>query len=348
MKTVEYLEKLCGMHAPTGDEEEVAAFLSEHFRKHGFEVRRDNLGNVIARKGKGGKKVMFAAHMDEVSMVVSTVTKTGFLKFLKVGGIYDGVLGNARVLVHGKEKYPGVIGLKAPHLMKDEDMKKLQESDDLYIDIGAKDEAEVKKLGIKPGTNITYNSTFTRLRNGYLMSKSLDNRVGCSLLCSLAEELTPQGFELYLVGTVREETGLYGAGTSTFQIEPDLAIAVDVSLAGGSPDLPEEQVPVKMMGGPTLVMMEGAGRGMIMQRKLVEWVEELASRKKIALQFEVLDKGGTDASRMQYQKHGFLAMSVGVPSRYLHSQNEVIHESDLYSTINLLKLLATEFKNYRG
>jgi len=232
--------------------------------------------------------------------------------------------------------------------MKEEESKKLQDSDALFIDVGVKNKQEAEKLGVRPGVQITFNSKFQELQGDFVVGKAFDNRAGCAVLLKLAQELeVPKEVTLFLVGTVREETGLWGAGTSAFGIEPDLAIALDVCLGGSTPDVPEDSVPIKLGGGPTLSVIEAGGRGLIMSRKLVEFIEGVARKNKIAHQFEVSDRGATDASRMQYVRCGLLAASIGVPSHYIHSQNEVVAISDLDATTKLLKALVAEFPKYK-
>lgn len=344
----EMLTELSELHAPTGFEDEVADYMEEKFKAFGWETRRDMLGNVIARKGKaGGKKVLVAAHMDEVGLVVTAITEKGFLKFAKVGGMYDGAVSNNRVYVHAKKKVLGVIGLKAPHLMKEEESKKLSEHDQLYIDVGVADKKAVEKMGIRPGTPVSFDAKVGEVSSDLLVGKAFDNRVGCAILLKLAEEMKNVDGEVYLVGTVREETGLFGAGVSAFGIQPDLAVALDTSTCGGSPDVSEEQVPVCLAKGPALAVVEGSGQGLIMSRKLVDWIESLALKNKVQLQFEVAEKGGTDASRMQYLRTGLLVASVGVPGRYMHSVNELVSLKDMEETKKLVKLMVESFKDYK-
>jgi len=346
MDLKQLLKELSEMHAPTGDEEEVASFMAKELSKTGFEVKRDVLGNVIAKKGNGKKKILIAAHMDEVSLVVLGITKEGFLKFTKVGGIYDGILPNARLIVHGKKNILGVIGMKPPHIMKDEEIKKLQEYEQLYVDIGVKDKAAAEALGIRPGTHMTYDSRFAEMEGGKVVGKSLDNRVGCAILLKLAEEMRRPDCTLYLVGTIREETGLFGAGTASFGIDPDLAIAVDVTITSGTPDMSEDTIPVKMEHGASLSVVEGGGRGLIMSKKLIEWIERVAKKKKLKLQHEVSERGATDASKMQYVKTGALVASIGVPTRYLHSYSEMTTIKDMETAKELLKGIIEEFPEY--
>ncbi|PIO06655.1 peptidase M42 [Candidatus Micrarchaeota archaeon CG08_land_8_20_14_0_20_59_11] len=342
----ELLKQLSELSAPTGGEEEVAEYLAREFRKSGFDVRRDTLGNVIAKKGKG-KKVMVVAHMDEICMAVMGITKEGFIKFTKIGGIYDGILGSSRVVLHAKgRKITGIIGMKPPHLMKEEESKKMQESDAMYVDVGAKDKKAVEEMGIRPGTLISFASKFEELNHDKVVGKAFDNRAGCAILVELAHEIKNPGCELYLVGSVREETGLWGAGVSAFGIQPDLAIATDVSFASGSPDVSEDTVPVHFNGGPSLGVIEAGGRGLMMTKKLIEWIEHLAKRKKIKMQFDVIDRGATDASRMQYLREGLLTASICVPSRYIHSQNEMISLSDLEETKDLIREIILNFDDY--
>ena len=343
----EYLKKLSEMHAPSGMEEEVAAFMERELTKNGFETERDVLGNVIARKGRG-KKVLVAAHMDEPALAVSSITKEGFLKFVKVGGIFDGILPNTRVVVHARERLTGVIGSKPPHLMKEDEQKKVVEFDQLCVDVGAASADEARKMGVRPGTFITFDSTYREMNGGLAVGKAFDDRSGCAALLLLASKLKNfDGCEACLVGTIREETGLYGAAAAAFKLEPDLAISLDVTLAGGTPDVSEEKIPVKLGGGPALSVIEGSGRGLIMSNRLIQWTEKIAAAKKIPFQFEVAERGRSDASSMQYSRAGILAASIGIPSRYIHSQNEVVHLKDVENASLLAEALVKEFPAYK-
>ncbi len=343
----ELLKNLSELDAPTGDEAQVASFLENEFKENGFEVKRDLIGNVIARKGKG-RKVMIAAHMDEVALAITSITKDGLLHFAKVGGIYDAVLANTRVKVHADNgTIPGVVGIKPPHMMKEEELKKVIEHEHLLIDIGAQSKEEAEKLGVKTGTLVNYDSKFSEAAGERVIGKALDNRAGCAILAQIAREIGEPNCELILVGTVREETGLFGAMTSTYGIEPDFAIAVDTTIASGGPEVPEDKVPIKMNGGPAVTIMEGSGRGYIASKKLIDWIEEVAKEHKISIQREVVEGGATDASRMQYSKIGVLTASIGVPTRYLHSPSELLDMRDLVAAKDLVKYLANEFKNYK-
>ncbi len=342
----ELLMDLSLLHAPTGKEEAVADYMEKHFKKYGFKVKRDILGNLIARKGNG-KKVLIAAHMDEVSLSVLSVTEKGFLKFVKIGGLYDGTLGTQRVRIHAKKPVQGIIGIKAPHLMKEEEAKALQKAEDLFIDVGAKDKKQVAKMGIRPGTHITFESDFVEFANDLVTGKSFDNRAGCAVLLKLAEEAKHPGCELCLVGTVREETGLWGAGTSVFGVKPDLAIALDVCMSSGTPDVSAEKVPVELNKGPTISVIEAGGRGLIMEDKLTEWIESIAKKNGIKYQIEVSERGATDASRMQYACEGFLVASIGIPSRYIHSKAEMVSVKDLNETKRLMKAIVAKFSSYK-
>ncbi|MFH0835556.1 MAG: M42 family metallopeptidase [Candidatus Micrarchaeota archaeon] len=341
-----YLKQLSEMHGPTGDESEVSGFMKNEFKKHGFKVEEDVLGNVIARKGKG-KRVLFAAHMDEISLVVSAVTDQGFLKFVRVGGVNEALLPGTRVLVHADKRLHGVVGTKPPHLMKEEDRKIVLKTDQLFIDVGAKDKKEAEKMGIKPGVHVTFNSNFVELTPDLVLGKAFDDRAGCAVLLDLADKAKPTDCELILVGTVREETGLFGAGASVFSLDPDLAVSVDVTTCGGTPDIAFDQVPVEIGKGPVLQVMEAGGRGLIIPKRLVKWLDETAKKHKINLQRDVSEGGASDASRMQYVKAGFLVGSVGIPCRYVHSQNEIVSLKDLQQASDLLLAASREFKQFK-
>ncbi|MDP2717157.1 MAG: M20/M25/M40 family metallo-hydrolase, partial [Candidatus Micrarchaeota archaeon] len=314
----------------------------------GFAVSRDVLGNVIARKGKG-KKVLVAAHMDEISMAVKTITEKGFLKFVKVGGIYDPSLVAARVRVHGTKPVLGIIATKAPHQREREEEQKIQEATDLYIDVGASSKKDAEKMGIRPGTHVTFEGKAETFTEHWLMGKAFDNRAGCTLLVALAERFSnaAPGVEIILAGTVREESGLFGAGVAAFGVEPDLAVAVDVTHAFGAPGASEEDVPVSLGGGPALATIEGGGYGLITSNKVIAWIEAMAKKAKVPLQMDVHERGATDASRMQYVRSGLLTASIGVPLRYMHSQSEVIDVRDLETTAKLLEAMAEGFAEFK-
>ena len=336
------------MHAPTGMEDEVADFMHAELEAKGFSVHRDALGNVIARKGKG-KKVMVATHMDECGMAVSSITKDGFLRFMKIGGLYDGILANARVIIHAKQRMHGVIGQKPPHLMKEEEFKKTVESEQMFVDAGFKNANEAAKAGIRPGTFITFDSHYKELPNNLATGKAFDDRAGCAALLDLAGRLkNVNECEAILVGTVREETGLYGAGLAAFGIEPDFAIALDVTLAGGTPDVSEEKVPVKLGAGPALEVMQASGKGLIMSKRLIEWAEKTAASKKIPMQFEASERSRTDAAGIHYSRAGVLATSIGIPSRYIHAPHEIINLDDLKQAAALAEALVRGFKDYKA
>ena len=340
----ETLKTLSLMHAPTGQEDEVADYMEKKLKACGFSVTRDTLGNVIGRKGKG-RKVMIASHMDEISMAVKCITEKGFLKFVKIGGIYDPMLIGARVIVHASERRLGVVASKAPHGMDGEEMKKIQEAKDLYIDIGVSSKKEAEKLGIRPGTHITFSGEFAHLNEHWVSGKAFDNRVGCTVNVGIAEAYansTPP-VELCLVGSVREESGLFGAGVATFALEPDLAIAVDVTHAFGAPGESEEDIPVGLGKGPALAVLEGGGYGLITSNEMVAWLESVAKKANMVLQMEISERGASDASRMQYIRHGMLTASIGVPLRYMHSQVEVVDVRDIAQTVKFVQGIIEEF-----
>lgn len=342
------LKTLSELHGPTGQEDDVADYLEKHFKECGFSVRRDVLGNVIASKGSG-KKVMVAAHMDEISMSVRGVTDKGFLKFVKIGGIYDPMLVGARVMVHGKKPVLGVVATKAPHQMEGEELKKIQEAKDLYIDVGVDKKKDLEKLGIRIGTHITFVANFLQFSEHRVIGKALDDRAGCATLVFLAHAFSKKNppVQLCLVGTVREESGLFGAGVAAFGLEPDFAIAVDVTHAFGAPGASEEDVPVALGKGPALAVIEGGGYGLIASQHLVNWMESVAKKHKIPLQMDVHERGATDASRMQYSRQGILTASLGIPLRYMHSQSEIVDVRDVTQTAKLVEGLVYAFPSYR-
>ena len=213
------LRDLSNTHSVTGREEDVAKIITRELRTKG-EVWTDKLGNVVFHKKGSKPTIMLAAHMDEIGVMVRFIDEKGFLKFIPIGGVDARTLPGQRVILHGKEEAVGIIGVKPIHMLEEEERKKVQKIKDLFIDIGAKDRKDAeKRVGI--GDVGTYDSKFAKLSDSLVVGKAIDNRAGVAAMIR-AVQLTKTKHELYAVATVQEETGLKGARTSTFGIQPDL------------------------------------------------------------------------------------------------------------------------------
>ncbi|MFQ5975167.1 MAG: M42 family metallopeptidase [Candidatus Hydrothermarchaeales archaeon] len=334
MKTL--LKKLSEAHGIPGSEGEVREIMRKELKKH-CKIEIDRLGNLIAKKDGKGKRVMLAAHMDEIGLMVKHIDEKGFLKFTTLGGFNDQTLLNQRVLIHnGKKSIPGVIGSKPAHLMEEKEREKVTKYKEMFIDVGAKDEKGIKKMGINIGDYITFDRTFRELGSGLVTGKAFDNRLGCMALVEVMKNLDCK-CTVYGVGTAQEEVGLKGARTSAYKINPDMAIVLDVTIAGDFPGVKPEESSLKVGGGPVITLADGKGRGLITHPEVKELLIKTAEKKKIPYQIEVGEGGTTDATAIQLTREGIPSGVVSVPARYIHTPVEVASLKDLENTVKLVR-----------
>lgn len=344
MDHLETLKELAEAHGVSGYEDDIVDILKKHF-KNRAEVTRDRIGSIIAKKVGTAQnpKIMFAAHMDEIGFMVQEITKEGFIKFLPIGGWWEGNLPGLRVKIKTKkgEIIPGVIGLKPIHELSPEERKKLPEIEHMYIDVGAtKNFHPGEKLGIKPGDPIIPEGKFERLQNNDLcLAKAWDDRVGCALLIDLLNNLiaTEHSNTVYLVGTVQEEVGLRGARTSAFAINPDFGFALDVSICRDTPGNSGDAVE-KLGTGVGLLIYD---RSMIPHTRLKNFVCELAEQNNIPYHLTSI-KGGYDTGAIHLTHFGVPCLALGIPTRYVHSGASIISIEDYE---NILKLITLIVKN---
>ncbi|MEM2211778.1 MAG: M42 family metallopeptidase [Candidatus Nezhaarchaeales archaeon] len=304
-------------------------------------ISEDALGNIIAVKDGGGPSIMVAAHLDEIGLMVKHVDDKGFIRFAKLGGVPDHVLLGQVVSIHTpKGRVRGVIGCKAIHVMKEDERSKLVTYDKMFIDIGAKNAQEVKELGITVGTPITIDKGLIELRNNMVSGKAFDDRAGCTALIEALRASKPRN-KVYAVFTIQEEVGLRGATVSAYTVNPRLGLAVDVTIAGDHPEIPEQEAPIKVGAGPVIVAADGRrdslGGGLIVNPKVRSWLISLAEKSGIPYQLEVLEGGTTDATAIQLSRGGVPCGVIAIPTRYTHSFNEVISLNDLENAAKLIR-----------
>jgi len=328
------LKNLINASGVSGAEHEVAALMKAELAKYCSRVEIDAMGNVIGVKGAGAKKIMLAAHMDEVGLLVKHVTAEGFLKFIKIGGIDDRVLAGQRVVVKTKSgDLNGVIGIKPPHLMKEEEKKQPFKYEDMFIDAGfsSRDEA-LKKVSL--GDSGVFEPNAGELAGGLLFGKAVDDRIGCYALIKIMERVKVNA-QVFAVATVQEEVGLKGARTAAFKINPDYAIAIDTTLAGDTPQIKETESSLKLGGGAAITIMEAAGRGIIVSEKMREICLEEARKNNIKHQVDILEGGMTDAAMIYINREGIPTAVLSVPARYIHAPTGVFNFDDVNATIEL-------------
>ena len=331
------LKKILEAPGIPGYESQIARIMQSELKKYCDEASIDNFGNCIARRGKGRKKIMIAAHMDEVGFMVKHITKEGYINFIKVGGIDDRILPAQKVIVKAKKgDCFGIIGTKPPHLQKEEDKKQPLKYEDMFIDIGSKNKEEAQKR-IEIGDVIVFEPNSGVLNGKLYYGKAIDDRIGCFALIRIMEKLrtTASGAELYAVATGQEEVGLKGARTSAFRIDPDFAIAVDTTIAGDTPQITERESSLKLGGGVAITIIEASGRGVIVNEKIKDLLVNTAKANKIKYQIDVIEGGMTDGAMIYMNREGVPTGVLSIPTRYIHSPTGVFNIDDVNSAVEL-------------
>jgi len=331
------LGKLSNASGISGFEDEVRDLIITELKGHVDEIEIDNLGNLIAKKnGKpDGKKIMLAAHMDEIGLMVRYIDKEGFIKFSKIGGINDQMLLNQSVYIQtSKGPILGVIGSKPPHKMKESEKKQIMKFENMFIDIGAKDREEAEEM-VRVGDPIIIRQDFEELRNELVMGKALDNRVGCAVLIEVLKKAETDA-TVYGVGTVQEEVGLKGAKTSAFSINPDMALALDVTISGDHPGIKEDDAPAVAGKGPAIILTDASGRGIITPKQVKDLLISTAKEEEIPYQVEVSDGCTTDATSIHLTRAGIPTGVISAPSRYIHTPVSVVNVHDVENSVKLI------------
>jgi len=322
------VKELTSLGAPSGFEDAVRNFIKE--RATADEIYTDSMGNLICHKKGNGKKVMVAAHMDEVGLIITEITEKGFLKFSTLGGIETAVLCSKKVLI-GENSVPGIICAKAIHLQKGDEVNSPLKLKDLCIDIGANDKESAEKL-IQMGDYAVFDGVFTPFGNNLVKSKALDDRVGCAILLELMKE--DYESDMYFTFTVQEEVGLRGAQVAAFNIKPDIALVVEGTTCSdvyGSK--PHNQV-TNLGGG---AVMTAVDRAAISDKNYYDFIMKTAKEYDIKLQIKRTTMGGTDAGAIQRSGIGVKTAVLAVPCRYIHSPVSVMNFDDADCVYKLAK-----------
>lgn len=335
--TEELLKTLTEAHGVPGYEDEIRGVVRQYLDPLGT-ISQDKLGSLICHQPADGPKVMLAGHMDEIGFMIIHITKEGYLKFVQLGGWWDQVLLGHRVLIRThKGNLTGVIGAKPPHIMDDDESKKVVQKKDMYIDIGATSEKEVEEAGVRIGDPVIPKADFEVLANSKtFLSKAFDDRLGCAWVIDTLRYFVdrPHPNHIYGVATVMEEVGLRGATTSVHAIDPDVAIILEVDIAGDIPGVKPEQSRVKIGEGPSIILYD---RGLIPNLKLRDLIIDTAAQENIPLQISSYSVGGsTDGSKIHLHGVGVPTIVLGVPTRHIHSHGGIIHRDDYENGVKLL------------
>lgn len=346
------LEELSNASGVAGNEGEVREKLIAAVKDHVDEYRVDTIGNLITLKkgtgpeprlkaspsracpepveGASARRVMMAAHMDEVGLMVVAIEQSGHLCFRPVGGIDARVL-LSKIVYVGKDKIPGVIGVKPIHLLKPKEREQVLEIDQLTIDIGAKSQEEAQGL-VKLGDYAAFATTFATL-GGTVKGKALDDRAGCAVLAEVIQG-GPYPCDLYAVFTVQEEVGLRGAMVAAYAVSPDLGFALEGTVCDDSPKKKDLSPTTRLGGGPAITIMD---RSVIADKRLVKLLMNTAKELGIPYQIKQPGVGGTDAGRIHVSKEGVPSVAVAVPCRYIHSPVSLLDLTDFQNTVKLMK-----------
>ena len=333
---LEYLEALCALPGVSGWEDAVRDYILREVKPYAVECITDSMGNLLVlRRGRARRARPFvvAAHMDEVGLIIKSVTDEGYLKFGFVGGVDRRVVLGKRVLVAGK--YPGLVGVKAVHLSTKEERKNVPKTEELYLDIGANSRAQAEKL-VHPGDFAVFDSAFYRFGDDMVKARAIDDRAGCAAMLSIIKQELP--FDTWFAFTVQEEVGLRGATVAAQRLSPDRALILEGTTAADIPGLEGQRAVCLAGGGAVLGCMD---RATIYDRAMFEALRALADANGIPWQIKRMIAGGTDAGIFHKTGAGARVASISVPVRYIHSPASVAAVSDLRALETLAHLFIT-------
>lgn len=340
---MDFLKRLSEVAGVAGREERVREIIEAELKGVVDVLETDAMGNLhaVKRAGEGAPRAMVAAHMDEIGFYVKFVDDKGFLRLQQVGGFDPRNLFARQVTVHAslsKEDLPGVMNPagKPIHISTPEERSKIPLIADFYVDLGL--EPDEVKAKVRIGDMVTLKQEFLDLGK-VVTGKALDDRVGCWIAIETLKRLDNPAFEVHAVFTTQEEVGLRGALTSAFQVEPDVGIALDTTLAVDTPDIKDHQRITKLGGGVGLKVMDSSS---ISTRWLLDEFLALAEKRGIEHQLEVLPLGGTDAGAIQRSRVGVPSVTLSTPSRYVHTVTEVVSKADLEAGVALLTAFLQE------
>lgn len=332
----ELLKRLCESPGVPGQESPIRNVVVEAIKPLVDEINIDVMGNVVGFKcGHGKPRVMIAAHIDEIGFIVKYIDDKGFMRLQPLGGFDPRQLFAQRVFVHARnssEPLRGVLtySTKPAHMLTPEETNKSPKLEEFFVDTGQP--ADKVKEQVEIGDMVTMDRTVERCGEGFI-GKSMDDRAGVFVMIEALRLLRSHECDLYAVATVQEEIGLRGAATAAFHIEPDIGIALDVTIANDHPGPSEADSVTKLGQGVAIKIMDSS---LICHPKLVDHFRQIAKREQIPHQMEILSRGGTDAGAVQRSRGGTASITLSIPTRYIHTVNEMVHAHDVESCAVLL------------
>ncbi len=325
----ELIKKLVDSISPSGYEGPIRQLICSLVENHADEIWIDNLGNLIVRKGQGtpeGGRVMLAAHMDEIGVIVTHVDESGFARFLPVGGVRPNTCVGGRVrFLNGAA---GVIGYE-----RSDDPNRVHAFDQLFIDFGVTSRADCP---VHVGDVAAFERPFLDLGQR-LVAKTMDDRIGVAVLIETLRRLGESPNQIFFVFSVQEEVGLRGATTAAFGLEPELGLAVDVTAWGDTPR--GMKMEVSLGKGPAIKVRDS---GMLADPRVVDWMVKTAEQSGIPYQLEILERGSTDAAAIQLSRAGVPAGTLSIPCRYVHTPSEMVDLNDVENAVRLMLALLSQ------
>ena len=337
------LSQICEEAGAPGHEQRVRELVIREVKPLVDEIRIDNMGNVVAiKKGREHKKVMIAAHMDEIGFIVTHIDNNGFIYFHTLGGFDPKTLTAQRVIIHGKKDVLGVMGSKPIHLMNAADRAKVSTIKDYFIDTG-RPKKELDKI-ISVGDTITRERKLIEMGE-CLNCKSLDNRISVFILIEMFREIEKKPpYDVYGVFTVQEEIGIRGANVSSMDINPDFGFGLDTTIAWDTPGSTKQEQVSALGDGACIKVMDSST---VCDYRMVKYMKGIAKKKKIKTQLEILPAGGTDTAGIQRMNPGgSIAGAVSIPTRHIHQVIEMVHKKDVRSAIDLLRVCVENLDTY--
>jgi endoglucanase len=338
-RALKLMAEMMDAFGPSGFEREINRIVKKEVEPFVDEIITDKLGSVAFKLNGDGPKVLLAGHTDEIGFIISSVTKEGFLTFNQLGGWWDQVLLAQKVIIRGKKgDVIGIIASKPPHIIPQEERKKVVVKRNMFIDIGVCSKEEVEEAGIRVGDPVVPWGPFQTLHDGKVgMGKAFDDRIGAFVIMEAMRKIKEQGIEhpnaIIGAATVQEEVGLRGAQTMAQTVNPDVAIVLEVDIAGDVPGIKPHEAATKMGGGPGMITYD---RSMIPNQGLKEFVLDTASQAKIPIQLSQMAGGGTDAGRIHVNSSGCPSIVLTVPTRHIHSHIGLLSLKDTENMIRLI------------
>jgi endoglucanase len=318
------IEKLIATPGPSGYEAQIRALVRAEVEAFADEIKVDALGNLIVRKapqkGSDGQRIMLAGHMDEIGVIVTHIDDQGFARFSNIGGVFP------RYVPGGRVRFlDGTLGVIGSELLTDP--FKVPPLNKMFIDVGADSK---KDCPVQVGDVAVFERPFSDFGNR-LVSKAMDDRIAVAVMIETLRQLKNSPHDLYFVFTVQEEVGVRGATAAAFGVDPDLGLAVDVTITGDTPK--GIKMEVSLGKGPAIKVKDS---GMLADPRVVSWMVGTAQKAKIPYQLEILERGGTDARAIQLTRAGVPAGCLSIPCRYVHSPSEMVDLGDVKNAVKLL------------